>query len=190
MENRDFFAAEKLALGIQTLADRYSYCGIPVKEVETLLAKLCPATVYLAMRDSLAEIQNPRDYILKHQEMDRFYANSGIGDLGITHEPIQEKILEGRYPHWLLELFRYFMDEHNPEAAFILLNAMKNAGMKPIDLMNEQIELGVKLARLHIAEDDSRSPYVLLNEYTRNDKWYRSLRKYYLEEWETYRETE
>jgi hypothetical protein len=80
------------------------------------------------------------------------------------------------------------MDEENEEAAFLIMKAMKSAGMKPIELMREQIQLGASLARLHITEDDTRNPYLLINDYTKNERWYKSLRKSYLNTWEEHRE--
>jgi hypothetical protein len=92
--------------------------------------------------------------------------------------------MKNKDPEWLAELFELFMDEENAEAAFLIMKGMRAANLKHQYLMNEQIALGNLLAQQHIAEDDTRNPYLIINDYTKNEKWWGWMRKEYLSVWE------
>jgi hypothetical protein len=86
-------------------------------------------------------------------------------------------------PGFVLDIMNYCIAGEQYEGAFNLLARARDLDVRSKNLAETQQFLGRQLAISYHGRQPGASPFVIINELTRNEKWYKAFRDTFLDTW-------
>lgn len=126
---------------------------------------------------------HPYDFIQQYQELKIFYDENDLKTINVPYSSYSDYLSSINDLDTLRLVIDLLLDEKHAADALRMLYTARSKGFDPVEFYYEQQELATMLADLDYQVDSLRNPYYKIDEYTRNEKWYRVFRDSYLESW-------
>jgi hypothetical protein len=186
ISNRYYLLADKDFLAAFKICDNYPNCMINKTEAINLKNSVQPAIDFsnkLLVIDADVKNKKYADAIALYIETEKVFNNDNLASLfGLSMLPIMD-FISTQENSFVIYSVNYFTIEKNYENALKLLELIKSRGSKSKVVKNEQKNLGTQLAIRDHAKNASENYKSKVLEYSRGDKWYNDLKKYYLKQW-------
>ncbi len=119
------------------------------------------------------------DYIV----LTKFYTDSCQNNFGIQHKDFYSYIFTNKNLGLIDFGVRYYIDLGKTDTALLLLNELYAKDYIASWSKASQVALGTQLALNDIEADTAIDPKVRVLEYSKANKWYKYLKKIYLQQW-------
>ena len=179
LADNDFGAAFKVT-------ENYPDCMIDKTEALNLKNSIQPAIDFLKNLLEIDDDVKTKKYsnaIAVYIETEKIFNEENLNThFGLTMMPMLDYIAKQENSFVIFSV-NYYTTVKRFENALKLLDMLKSRGINLKIVKNEQKILGTQLAIRDHAANPSEIYKVEVLEYTRSDKWYKNLKKYYVKQW-------
>jgi tetratricopeptide (TPR) repeat protein len=186
ISNRYYLLADQDFAAAFKVTESFPNCMINKTEAINLKNSVQPAIDFQNKIIEIDEDVKNKKYsvaIALYLEVEKRFNNDNIASrFGLTLIPLMDYIPKQENSFVIFSV-NYYTIEKNYENALKLLEIIKSRGNKSKVVKNEQKNLGTQLAIRDHAKNGSESYKTKVLEYSRGDKWYNDLKKYYLKQW-------
>jgi hypothetical protein len=183
--DKDFIVAHSKASEAVELSMDNLKCRIRDEEAWYRKVVLETPAEYQQMEHSLEQmaIGNCDAYLEHYQELRGYYLKNKLMDYGIAFTPLFDRVVIASDSMFLAGIFRHYIQQRNYGHALDMLRRMKETGILSNSLSSEQKMIAGYLARRDVSEASAEKPWVIMDSYTVDGKWFRPFRKAYKREW-------
>ena len=165
------------------ISQQHSNCNISPNQAQELKARLEPATTYQEMLLTANQLLENNDFqktLEKYSSAIEYYKTKEIDKFNLSLLPLEEWVCTKNNNNFLAFSSNYFYSNNDLNKAFSLLKKLQTRNYP----QNYAIQLQEAIAKALAIRDKSTTPTpepkAILNQYTANDKWFKSFNKAYL----------
>lgn len=133
--------------------------------------------------DAYIEDKEYSDAVEEYIKLTKFYDDSCTNNFGIEHKKLDDYFMTHTNTQFIDFGVRYYVDLGKIAFAMDLLHELRKRDYISGWSQASQEALGMQLALLDMEKNSELDPKIKVIDYTKNDKWYRFLRKSYLQQW-------
>jgi len=187
IDRKHFIRSEVLLDSALSIATSAPLCKINVNDVKDTLNRYSAAIRYqknsIEIRNS---IRNRRyDEVLgEYNALRSFYYKNDVVHLGLDMFPLYDIIEASQDPLFTGHAIVFYSNRDSLSEAFRYVNLLRSQGYPRRNAKDMLEILGKKMAAEDFIKYPLKDPFLLLEEYTGDDGWFRKFRVCYLKEWE------
>jgi hypothetical protein len=124
-----------------------------------------------------------QEYIAKYNDLRNYHLRNRLLNQGIPLETLHRKVMQADDPAFLMEFLQFYAAQPNLELALEVLKKLFAMGIDPALVAEDQKTLGHLFARRDAVVNNSEEPWVTLDRYIGQDKWFSDFRWSYRLGW-------
>jgi hypothetical protein len=182
---KDFILAHSKASDAVELSMDNLKCRIGDEEAWYRKVVLETPAEYQQLEHSLEQmaVGNSDAYLEHYQELRDYYMKNKLKDYGFGFASLFDRVVIASDSVFLAGIFRHYIRQRDYGHALDILKRMKETGIMSRSLSSEQRMIAGYLARLDLSKASTEKPWVILDSYDVDGKWFRPFRKAYKSEW-------
>jgi hypothetical protein len=184
-EAEDYIEAKKLAEKAVEYSLDHLECGIDDSKAWYEKVVLEPLAEYQQKETSLKVYNDvtPKEYQAAYQELSGYYYRNKLIRQGILLESVYEKVLHSDDIDFLVRYLDLYVQKRNLEQGLLTLKRIRELQADPSGVSEEQKDLAELFARRDVILYAEKEPWVLMNSYVGEDKWFATFRWSYRMNW-------
>ncbi len=186
IKKKNFIDADNALNKAIKISNKNSECHIITINALNKKQEIAPAIKYQKMMININKQISENSYqsaIDKYIEAGKFYTKNNIKKFGLLNDTLFDFIKNNETLNFINFAVKYYTNNNNFDSALILLNKLFTKGYERSWSANNQILLGTQLAIRDFKINPKTNYKLNVAKYTKNNKWYNSLKKAYLKQW-------
>ncbi len=189
IEQGEFIYATKALKEAIAIAQSDNDCPLNKENAEQLQGKIRPVKHYQEESEGIEKAINDKNFkeaLTRYEKLSRFYKDSISYRYGIQHDSTfifikyhKDQLLKDYAVSYYAESGQY----HKSLEMLYLLHKLDYSAKWSKE---SQITLGKQLALLDFEKQEDQDAEQAVQSYTKGDKWFKYLKKAYLEQWEQF----
>ncbi|RLD63001.1 MAG: hypothetical protein DRJ01_04880 [Bacteroidetes bacterium] len=186
IEKKNFIEADNALNKAIKISNENSVCHIITINALNKKQEISPVIKYQKMMlgiDKLIDENSYQGAIKEYLTAEKFFAENNISKFGLEIETLFNFIKNNETLNFVNFAVKYYTNNNNYDNALILLNNLSAKGYERSWAKNNQTLLGTQLAIRDFNAKPEANYKTKLIKYTKNNKWYNSLKKAYIKQW-------
>jgi hypothetical protein len=186
IEKREFIYASQSLEKANVLVKQHPDCQLDASVYSNMYNDISAMLHYqkqMIQIDTYIEDKEYSDAVELYVKLSKFYNDSCDNNFGIAHKKIDDYFISHPNTQFIDFGVRYYVDLGKIAYAMELLDTLRRLDYISGWSRASQEALGEQLALLDIEKNPEQDPKIKVIDYTKNDKWYRFLKKVYLQQW-------
>lgn len=186
IEKKEFIHASNALGKAKGIINKESKCELSDTATNRIANEISAMLYYQKQMVEINDELKDKEYsntIDDYNGLTEFYYDSCENNFGIEHKNLYTYISTNSNKGLIDFGVRYYLQFEKGDTALVLLDILFKKKYIASWSKQSQVELGIQLAREDIETNSNQNPKIKVLVYTKDNKWYRYLRKAYLSEW-------
>ncbi len=186
IEQKNFIDADNALNKAIKISNENSECQIITTNALNKKQEIASVIKYQKIMLGINKLIKENSYqsaINKYIDAGKFYAENNIVKFGLKNDTLFDFIKNNESLNFINFTVKYYTNNNNFDNALILLKKLYTKGYERSWAANNQTLLGTQLAIRDFKANPKANSKNNVTKYTKNNKWYNSLKKAYLKQW-------
>lgn len=186
IEKKHFIDADNALNKAIKISNENSVCHIITINALNKKQEIAPVINYQKMMLGIYKLIDENSYqgaITEYVEAEKFYKKNNIVKFGLEIDTLFNFIKNNETLNFVNFAVKYYTNNNNFDNALILLNDLSEKRYERSWATNNQTLLGTQLAIRDFNAKPETNYKTKVTKYTKNNKWYNSLKKAYIRQW-------
>ena len=191
IEQKEFIYAQQALEKAKNISKSDSDCNLSDSAAAKMATDISSMLYYQKeMNVIISKLEN-KEYanaMTHYKKLTVFYNDSCKNNFGITHKNFYNFIITSKYNGLIDYGVRFYTGINKTDTALHLLDMLYKKNYIASWAKPSQTDLGIKLAQIDYEQNSDINPKQKVLTYIKDERWYKYLRKAYLQQWKEYGE--